>query len=65
MTADPYEPEKESSPIAELIRTRPEAFDFGDAPDTKPLSAEYQAQMDARRPPWLRAMIQKRYGDAV
>lgn len=35
------------APIADLIRTRPEAFDFGDAPDTKPLSAECQAEMDA------------------
>ena len=37
------------SPISELIRTRPEAFDFADAPDTAPLSEEYVRQMDALR----------------
>ena len=52
------------SSIADLIRTRPEAFDFGDAPDTKPLSDEYVAQMDATRPLWLREMIRKQYDDA-
>lgn len=60
----PDDLEPEVSPIADLIRTRSEAFDFGDAPDTKPLSAEYEAEMDARSPPWLREMIQKRHGDA-
>lgn len=37
------------SPMAELIRTRPEAFDFADAPDTAPLSEAYLRQMDAPR----------------
>ncbi|WP_426039862.1 hypothetical protein [Brevundimonas sp. DC300-4] len=43
-----------SSPIAELLRTRPEAFDFADAPDLKPLSEEYLAAMAALRPAWAR-----------
>ena len=57
-------PDSEVSSIADFIRTRPEAFDFGDAPDTKPLSDEYVAQMDATRPLWLREMIRKHYDDA-
>ena len=57
-------PDSEVSSIADLIRTRPEAFDFGDAPDTKPLSDEYVAEMDATRPLWLREMIRKQYDDA-
>ena len=39
-----------TSPIAELLRTRPEAFDFADAPDPKPLSEEYLAAIAGFRP---------------
>ena len=60
----PDDPEAEASPIANLIRTRPEAFDFGDAPDSAPLNDQYQVDMDARRPLWLREMIRKHYDDA-
>ncbi|GEM_PF-1140856 len=60
----PNGPEPKASPIANLIRTRPEAFDFGDAPDSAPLSDQYQVDMDARRPLWLREMIRKHYEDA-
>lgn len=54
MTNDTDGRPQTTSPIAHLIRTRPEAFDFGDSPDTKPLSATYAAQMDAMRPAWTR-----------
>lgn len=44
------------SRIAELMRTRPEAFDFADCPDTTPLSPEYKADMYARMPAWLKRL---------
>ncbi len=47
------------SPIHELIRTRPEAFDFGDAPDTRPLSQSYETDMKAHRPVWTTSLIKR------
>ena len=48
---------EEPSPIADLIRTRPEAFDFGDCPDVEPLSSAYAAHMDAKRLAWIRDLL--------
>lgn len=61
MTDSKDDPDATASPIAELIRTRPEAFDVGDAPDSEPLSDQYQADMDARRPLWLRELRRQQY----
>ena len=54
-------PDSELSSIADLIRTRPEAFDFGDAPDPEPLSDQYKVDMDARRPLWLPVLMMHRH----
>ncbi len=48
----PYDPEE--SPIAHLIRTRPEAFDYDDVPDITDLSPRMRADLLKNAPPWLR-----------
>lgn len=55
MTADDDLP----SPLADLMRDRPEAFDFGDIPDTTLTEAEkrYQAKLLAGAPSAVRAVL--------
>ena len=54
MTNQHRSPDEAAFVLAELIRTRPAAFDFGDAPDIQPLCDEYASAMDARRPRWMK-----------
>ncbi|HCJ28270.1 MAG TPA: hypothetical protein DHV63_02990 [Pseudomonas sp.] len=45
--------------VHELIRTRPEGFDFRDAPDTRPLSQSYEADLKTRLPAWTTSLIKR------
>ena len=47
------------TPIAHLIRDRPEAFDYDDVPDITPTEASKQMKKDLLRnaPPYVRKLL--------